>query len=702
MNKIELLAPAGNAEALSAAIGEGADAVYLGLKNFNARLRSSNFAYSQFEGAVKAVHKLGKKIYVTVNTVFVERESDRVYQLLKYIMSVGADAIIVQDLGIIKMVGECFSSLKIHSSTQMNIASSKACNVLSKKNVSRVVLSRELSLDEIKQIRQNTNVELEIFVHGALCVSASGLCLFSSFLGGKSANRGMCTQACRRLYSADDENGYYFSPSDLQLLEKIPSIVDAGINSIKIEGRMKSADYVGTVVSAYRKVVDAVYDGDLDVIKNAILEGKKILAGDFARDKTFFHFEENDPRIYIKAGQDGGTGIKLGSITKIRGADSEKYGLVKCDAFVPKPSDSIRLHKSNDSERKTHKLLSVNEDRDGSYWLDIPPNYDIGDVVYLIQTKSLSKRYQFVVPKDLSFFKKQPGRDRTPLIKLDTKKKIFFPEGLYINVGRIDDFYVAQSIKPDFIIINFNSKNASAIIDSFRENGKTLLPFKSAETILNLDPFYNEGMDKDFSKNIKELINLGYKNYIVNNFAQFSLLQGEEFNLIAGAYLYAFNKYAASFVLDFGVDAIVSPFENSRQNLERTFDFKNRGNVFITVFAYPPLFRIQSDLHSIYDFNKFKDSRDAEFKMVTNKDNTLVFSDSPFSIVDKIPFLQSSGFKRFILDFSAFPLQKKFYKNIITYTKESMPVQGTSRFNWKNGFFTMDENIGEDKSRFSP
>jgi len=242
----ELLAPAGNIEALDAAIGEGADAVYLGLKSFNARLRSSNFAWNQFEAAVQSVHKLGKKIYVTVNTVSEESETERLYRFLSYLNNVGPDGIIVQDFGVIRMCQEFFPKLELHASTQMNVESAAAANLLCRQGVKRVVVARELGLDEIKSIKANTNAELEMFVHGALCVSESGLCLFSSYLGGKSANRGMCTQACRRFYTADnggsEEQGYYFSPCDLQRIEHVPDLMQAGVASFKLEGRMTSAE----------------------------------------------------------------------------------------------------------------------------------------------------------------------------------------------------------------------------------------------------------------------------------------------------------------------------------------------------------------------------------------------------------------------------------------------------------------------------
>ena len=312
----ELLAPAGNVEALDAAIGEGADAVYLGLKSFNARLRSSNFAWNQFEAAVSSLHKLGKKIYVTVNTVSEERDLERLYRFLSYLDKIKPDGLIVQDFGVVRMCQEFFPNLELHASTQMNVESAAGVNLLSRAGLKRVVLARELGLDEIRSIKEKTNAELELFVHGALCVSESGLCLFSSFLGGKSANRGMCAQACRRFYTADtnegEKKGFYFSPCDLQLIEKIPDLVEIGIESFKIEGRMKSAEYVGSVVAAYRYLLDH-YKEDK---KGALATAKRLLSTDFARSKTQYWYNfKNESEGIAKAGakilnpnQAGGTG----------------------------------------------------------------------------------------------------------------------------------------------------------------------------------------------------------------------------------------------------------------------------------------------------------------------------------------------------------------------------------------------------------
>ncbi|MBR6216312.1 MAG: U32 family peptidase, partial [Spirochaetaceae bacterium] len=421
----ELLAPAGNIEALDAAIGEGADAVYLGLKSFNARLRTTNFAWNQFEAAVNSVHKLGKKIFVTVNTVLEEYETERMYRFLAYLDKIGPDGLIVQDFGVVRMVQQFFPNLRLHASTQMNIASAKAANTMSKSGFKRVVLARELGLDEIKQIKERTNVEIEVFVHGALCVSESGLCLFSSYLGGKSANRGMCTQACRRLYEAEIEGGveqgFYFSPYDLQLIERVPDLVSVGVDSFKIEGRMKSAEYVGSVVSAYRYMLDHWQEDK----KGSLATAKRMLSTDFARSKTMYWYTSPKAENILNPKQASGTGIYLGKITQVKrmSPDSDSkanagwYAVIKGGTYDPDIGDSIRLHKKDDSVRESHKIKSIYEDGEKN-WVDIPQGFGTGDSVYLLQTKAMSKRYPRVLPNDISRYRMQPGAQQLPVLDL--------------------------------------------------------------------------------------------------------------------------------------------------------------------------------------------------------------------------------------------------------------------------------------------
>jgi putative protease len=735
---VELLAPAGTPEALDAAVAEGADAVYLGLKNFNARMRSANFSYSQFEAALKALHARGRKLYVTVNTVFEQREADRMYQLLKYLAVLGPDGLIVQDFGTASMVRECFPSLRLHASTQMNIAGARGANALSKYGFSRVVLARELSLEELRDCRANTNMELEVFVHGALCVSASGICLFSSYLGGKSANRGMCTQACRRYYRREGGGGYYFSPNDLQLIRRVPELAAAGVNSFKIEGRMKSAEYVGTVVSAYRLVLDALAPGAGEAgLNKAIEEAAAVLRNDFARSKTEFHFtgslnlEDPPAPDWLNPSQDGGTGIPLGAVLKVKGSGVERRGLLPPGSWSPRPGDSVRFHSADDSSRQSHKIAAVEEAGDGGFWISIPSGFEPGDAVYLIQTKSMSKRYPPVISGPVS--RRTPGRDAAPdkILSPQNKKNtgtgLLFPEGLYVAVPRIDDLYMLQSSRPIRALLNLNRRNAERLLGEGKQK-KEVLPFNKGEIILRLDPFFPQGDEGFLGEAVKALLEEGYRQYMVNNPGHFSYFRSAADNgaagagapdkktpstakggrgdgrpgakslgLIAGPYLYTFNRWAASFVSSLGAGYLASPLENNRQNLERTIDASYRHRVFVTVFAWPALFRIRADLRAFYDFGPFSDSQDEEFRLASGEEGTFVYPQRPFSIVDKLPFLREAGFSRFILDLcgglgnSGFSLKKNQYRDLMKSAQNAQPLAGAGRFNWKDGFYKQED-----------
>jgi len=723
---IELLAPAGSPEALDAAVGEGADAVYLGLKNFNARLRSSNFTYARFEAALRSLRRMGKKVYVTVNTVFEQREADRMYQFLRYLSFLGPDALIVQDFGVLAMVRSQFPELKLHASTQMNVASGRGCNALSRHGVSRVVLARELGLEELRSVRAETNVELEVFVHGALCVGASGLCLFSSFLGGKSANRGMCTQACRRLYrKGDTESGYYFSPSDFQLLEYLPELAGAGINSLKIEGRMKSADYVGTVVSAYRLVLDAIAEGSEEKIRQSMEKGLRILRGDFARGKTTFYFDDaatTESGIdWLNPAQDGGTGISLGELQKVKGRDGERRGLVAKGGpgLPPAVGDSIRLHRSDDSARVSHKLQLVEavKDGDGGYWLSIPDGFDLGDRVYLIQTRGISKRYRPVTPAE-SKGGRMPGHEKAPVpmvviaakhtggssSKKPAPKKpragTVFPEGLYVAVSRVEDLYVVQSSRPAKVMLSLNRKTVRHLLHG---EGKPPLPFKPNDVILVLDPYFPQATAEAIAGDVPELVELGYRHFVANNLGHFPLFKEvrPEVRLVAGPWLYMFNTWALSFAASLGVEGFVSPLENNRQNLERTLGADTRKSLrdrfFVPVFAWPPLFHVRADLAKLYDFKTFSDSRDESFLLTGGDEGSRVLPAKPFSITDKISFLQDAGFRRFIVDLSGLPLKKTDYKDLMGAIAKGAPLPNMSRFNWKDGFYSDEPRPSRDE-----
>ena len=256
----ELLAPAGSYESMTAAISAGADAVYLGGQMFGARAYANNLDTEQLKQAIDYVHLHKKALYLTVNTLLKEEElEEKLYEYLKPLYEQGLDAVIVQDLGVFSYIRENFPKLPIHASTQMTLTGVHGAKLLKELGADRIVTARELSLKEIGEIHKEVDIEIESFVHGALCYCYSGQCLFSSIAGGRSGNRGRCAQPCRLPYTQDGRQQYYLSPKDLSTVSILPELIEAGIYSLKIEGRMKKPEYTAGVVSIYRKYLDMYF-----------------------------------------------------------------------------------------------------------------------------------------------------------------------------------------------------------------------------------------------------------------------------------------------------------------------------------------------------------------------------------------------------------------------------------------------------------
>lgn len=273
--KLEILSPAGDMERLCSALEYGADAVYLGGKIFGMRANPSNFGKEELKEACRLSHEKGVKVYLTVNTLPRQNELPQLPQFLLDAQEAGVDALIVADLGVLSIVKKTIPDMEIHMSTQTGIVNAETCNMLYSMGVKRAVLARELSIEEIKSIRENIpeDMELEVFVHGAMCVSFSGRCLISAYMTNRDANRGCCAQPCRWKYSLveekrpgqyfpieEDENGtYILNAKDLCMIDHIDKLAEAGVSSLKIEGRAKSAYYVAVITNAYRMAVDEYY-----------------------------------------------------------------------------------------------------------------------------------------------------------------------------------------------------------------------------------------------------------------------------------------------------------------------------------------------------------------------------------------------------------------------------------------------------------
>jgi len=385
-NKPELLAPAGSLESFFAAMEKGADAVYAGLRDFSARARAKNLTLAQMERMLGYAHGQGRKIYITLNTLIKESELPLLVDTLAALEAMRVDGVIVQDLAVARLVRRHFPSIPLHASTQMTIHNTAGVRMLQELGFQRAVLARELAIDEIAVIAAATPVEIETFVHGALCFSISGQCFFSSYLGGHSGNRGRCAQPCRRLYDHRGKQGHFFSTSDLSAIDMLPELIQAGVKSLKIEGRMKSAEYVASVVEAYRLVLDAPERGR----KEALAAAKEILKFSFGRTPTKGFLASQQPDDIANPWQKGGTGRYIGQIKNLKG---KRLTFETRDALCV--GDRLRAQPKTDmaGQAWTVREIFVNnrktmEAKAGStVEVETPFRFEVGDSIYKVSSK---------------------------------------------------------------------------------------------------------------------------------------------------------------------------------------------------------------------------------------------------------------------------------------------------------------------------
>ncbi len=313
-NKPELLAPAGNLETALAAFASGADAVYCGLGKYNAREMAENFTFEDMSKLSAYTKKHNKKFYLTFNTLLKQNELQEAAEQLFYMAQLRPDGVIVQDIGVAAILREFFPSMPVHASTQMGIHNSAGVAMAADMGMERVILERQVTFDELERIIEQSKLEIEVFIHGALCCSLSGKCLFSSWIGGWSGNRGRCKQPCRRRYysqtRAGKKAGFYFSTQDLYTLDLIPELKRLGVASLKIEGRLKKPSYIQSVVQAYRMVIDA----DDDQFSKIIGPAKQVLSGAYGRKWSHGFASEQDMATILQPGNVGVSGLLVGSV----------------------------------------------------------------------------------------------------------------------------------------------------------------------------------------------------------------------------------------------------------------------------------------------------------------------------------------------------------------------------------------------------
>ncbi len=429
----ELLAPAGSPESFRAAVAAGADAVYLSGKQFGARKFASNFTDAEIEEAVGYAHRRDVRVYVTINTLIHDRELAGVAEYLLRLYSIGVDAVLVQDTGVATLARDIVPALPLHASTQMTIHTADGVRWAAEQGFSRVVLAREVSLETIRRIARETGrsgIGLEVFAHGALCYSFSGQCLLSSMIGGRSGNRGMCAQPCRKPYSLvtgdQDEYGrptglhevplpgrYLLSPKDLCTWAHLPDLVDSPVVSLKIEGRMRSAEYVSIVVSTYRKALDAIAAGRAD--ESPAAQQDLLIAFNRGFTSGYLLGDRHGALMGREAADNRGICVGV-----VQGYDkrSRTVTVTSASGIIPRPGDGLHIVHPHDPSRDSgFSLNTVPRRNKGEIVIQVPFPAEPGSMVYLTSSIDLSHRAREIVAHPSSTLRHPVPLDLTAVVE---------------------------------------------------------------------------------------------------------------------------------------------------------------------------------------------------------------------------------------------------------------------------------------------
>lgn len=467
---VELLAPVGNMECLKAAINAGCDAVYLSGRNFGARSFAGNFSKEELEIAINTCHLYGVKVYITVNTLIYDVEVDRFMDYIDYIHKLGCDAVIMQDIGMIDLVRKTYPNLEIHASTQANIHNLEGVKLCEKLGIKRVVLARETPIELVREIKQNTNTEIEIFVHGALCMSYSGECLMSALIGSRSGNRGTCAQICRQPYSLEidgefvNNNEYILSTKDLNTLDHIGELIECGVDSLKIEGRMKRPEYVYLVTSMYRKAIDNyIKYKKTKITEKDIKNLKKLFNREFT--KGFLFNEDNDN--FTNTYRPNHLGIEIGTVLDYK----KGQVIIKLNDDL-NINDGIRIIGNND----TGSIITI------MYKNKSRVNKAIkGDIISIPFKENIEKNSKVLKTTDYNQIKEIENNIKiNKKIKISGKciLKVGEPIKLIVNdykniVEKASDYIVENSIKSETTV--------ARIEEQLKKLGDTIYEFDNLE-----------------------------------------------------------------------------------------------------------------------------------------------------------------------------------------------------------------------------
>ncbi len=674
----ELLAPAGNLEIFKGVIESGADAVYVGGSMFGARAYANNFTEEELLEAIDFAHLRGVKVYLTVNTLIKNSEFSKLYDYLLVYYKRGLDAVIVQDIGVVKAIHEYFPSMEIHTSTQMTVTGADGVRFLSQFGVTRVVMAREVSLAEMKRIHEETGMELEAFVHGALCYSYSGQCLFSSILGGRSGNRGRCAQPCRLPYTVEGKKDeYILSLKDMCGIKALDKLHDAGVYSLKIEGRMKQLEYACGVVKYYRSYIDSkkpVSDADYDRIKAL---GNRC----GFTDRYYFDHNGSDMVTYVKpnfvsnAAEPSPEKRKLsiegelvlregepGSLTVKRGDVTYKASIEPVSAALKAPLDKKpaidRINKTGDTDFEfSHIKAQIGENvfvpngalnklrRDAISGLcdKLLKKYYRNDARYA-DISSMCELPEHVVKSDAAH---EDGavnaKDYTTICSCMTRAQL----DTLISYDCFDVFY-----------LDFDMYDRKTLIQQFADDVKSLTK-RNKKVYLMLPTIFRADSSDYFVSIAKELDKVSFEGFVVKNYEELYLTE----NLFTGKKvildhnMYTFNDVSKSAFFEHGVSGDTVPLElNSREIMHRN----NIGSQMI-VYGYYPLMTTANCVHKntkgcdkkqklIY----LKDRYNKSFAVCNNCKEcyNTIYNSLPTMLTKNISKLKEAGIRSFRYSFT--------------------------------------------------
>jgi len=657
--KPELLLPVGNAENFHAAVEGGANAVYLGLKKFNARGRANNFSHDQLQGLIKEAKENDVKVYITLNTVIKNHELPELLETLDFLNKIKVSAIIIQDWGVYYLSKKYFPNLNIHASTQMGNHNSLGANYSNKLDFERVILARELNDTEISTISERSDIQLEIFVHGALCYSFSGMCLFSSYLGGSGANRGICAQPCRRVYKSGNKSKYTFSLKDNQLIEHIPDIAKIGISSIKIEGRLKSGEYVYNVARAYRMAID--HPDMLD-------EAKKILEHDLGREKTSYFYGGN---IKNSISNNPEAGIFVGKILSKTKGNITFSTNVKIEA-----GNRLRIRSANGNIRKSLKIKEFTINKKDNITTEFyDPDIQAGDLIYLAGLRLLKFSTEF----DLAGKKIKPSLPREKAFRLlkplrVSSKKDVKPE-LYLRIDRTDWLRKVRLDDISYLVLKLNKndwKNFDCDTGFVKKNINKF--------IIELPKFISEKEIEFYRELISTYWKKGFKRFMISHLSQKLLLPADSI-VLCNENVYVYNDAAAKLLKDEGISNYTYPLENDYENL----NVSNNRTGITAVYFYPDLFYSRMPVKLSQEEEDFSDDMNYKFRREVRNGITTILPMVPVSLTHYRNLLLKSGFNKFLIDFSGERISKNIFQRVLGKFNKCEQIQPSNTFNFKKG-----------------